>query len=104
MAAGAGFAATFALAAGLTPLRSDLSSPLALGLFAAVVVLMAWWMSPTGAVVTAALGFLMLDGFVVDQYAVLRWHGPLDGVRLAVLVGCAGMAVGARQLRLRRPR
>jgi len=39
--------------------------------------------------VTAAIAWLFLNGFLIDQHAELRWHGTVDLVRLAVLVGAA---------------
>ena len=45
-------------------------------------------------------GVLLFDGFVVDHYGELAWHGDPDLVRLAVLAGGAllGLAAGAVRL------
>ena len=99
-AAGVGFTVTLILAAAMTHMRSELSPTVDLGIFAAVVALAGWWMTWLGALVTAGLAFLMLNGFVVDQYAVLRWHGAADVLRLVVLIGCATSVAAARELQL----
>jgi hypothetical protein len=41
------------------------------------------------ALATAVIGWLFLNGMLIDQHAVLRWHGTADVVRLAVLGGAA---------------
>jgi hypothetical protein len=48
------------------------------------------------ALVTAALGWPFYIGFLVEQHGELMWHGPVDVVRLAVLLGAAlvGTVVG----------
>ena len=103
-AAGIGFAVTLTCAAVMTQLRTQVSPTIDLGIFAAVTWLAGWWMTGLGTVITAVLAFLMLNGFVVDQYAVLRWHGGPDVVRLVVLLGCAGASAAARELLLRHRR
>jgi hypothetical protein len=59
----------------------------AVGLFAALTV--DW----RAAVFIAGLAWLVVDGFLVDQYGQLSWHGPADLVRLVVLVATAGLGV-----------
>lgn len=100
-AAGLGFAASLALAAAVTQLRTRLSLTVDLALFAGLLAVAAWWMTTVGALLAAALSFLMLNGFAVDQYAVLRWHGWGDVVRLVVLLGCAVVVSAVRDLQLR---
>jgi K+-sensing histidine kinase KdpD len=99
-AAGLGFAATLLAAAVMTHMRRQLSLTDDLGVFTALVALAGWWMSLVGALVTAVLAFLMLNGFAVDQYAVLRWHGQADVVRLVVLLGCAAVVGATREVQL----
>lgn len=41
------------------------------------------------ALATAVIGWLILNGMLIDQHAVLHWHGTADVVRLAVLGGAA---------------
>ena len=103
-AAGLGFAMTLAVAAIVTHLRAQLSLTVDLGIFAGLVAMAGWWMTWIGSLITAGLAFLMLNGFAVDQYAVLRWHGRGDVVRLVVLFGCAVVASAVRELRLRHRR
>lgn len=103
-AAGLGFTVTLTLAAVMTHLRAQASPTVDLGIFVAAVALAGWWMTRLGALMTAVLAFLMLNGFAVDQYAVLRWHGSADAVRLIVLLGCAGAVSVTRELQLRHRR
>lgn len=100
-AAGLGFAMTLAVAAIVTHLRAQLSLTVDLGIFAGLVAMAGWWMTWIGSLITAGLAFLMLNGFAVDQYAVLHWHGRGDVVRLVVLFGCAVVATAVRELQLR---
>lgn len=37
----------------------------------------------------AVIAWLFCDGFLIDHYGELRWHGWGDAVRLAVLAGAA---------------
>jgi hypothetical protein len=56
---------------------------------AAVGAFAAWsddWMT---ALLVAALGFLVVDGFLVDSLGQLSWHGGADVLRLSALVGAA---------------
>jgi hypothetical protein len=43
----------------------------------------------SAALVTAALSWPFYLGFLVDQHGELSWHGPVDLMRLAVLLGAA---------------
>jgi len=54
---------------------------------------------PAAAAVTAAVAFLLFDGFVVDSAGVLAWHGRADAVRLAVLVTAALAGLTAQAIR-----
>lgn len=75
---------------------------LALGLaaFSAAVV------DVVATVATVGVAALLFDGFVLDRYGELAWHGEVDALRLAVLVGAAllGLAAGAARLAVRRRR
>jgi hypothetical protein len=46
------------------------------------------------------LAWLVANGFLVDQYGQLEWHGPADLVRLLLLSGAAagGLLAGRRQI------
>jgi hypothetical protein len=45
--------------------------------------------SRAAALVTAALSWPFYLGFLVDQHGELSWHGPIDLMRLFVLVAAA---------------
>lgn len=72
----------------------------------AVTAVAAWWSRVPVAFATGITGWLMINGFLVNQHGQLRWHGGGDLVRLGVLVGVGvGIAaVRAAQLKLRRRR
>ena len=57
------------------------------------------------ALATALLSFPFYLGFLVDRHGDLVWHGPVDLLRLAVLVGAAVAAtiLGARADRRNQP-
>lgn len=50
------------------------------------------------AVAVLVLGWLVMNGFLVDKYGLLEWHGPVDLARLLILAGAAalGLALGRR--------
>jgi predicted membrane protein len=54
----------------------------------------------------AALAYLFVAGFLVNQYGVLTWHGMPDIYRLVVIAisASAGLMVGALRRWSRRPR
>jgi hypothetical protein len=54
----------------------------------------------------AVLGYLLIVGFLVNQFGVLSWHGMSDTYRLAVVVAAAGsgVAIGAVRHRSRQSR
>jgi hypothetical protein len=45
---------------------------------------------------TAAIAFLVVNGFLVDRYGQLAWHGSADVLRVLALLGAAvlGTSVG----------
>lgn len=47
------------------------------------------------AMATALLGWLVTNGFLVDRFGELSWHGAPDLVRLAVLLLTAGFGLAA---------
>jgi len=91
-----GFAITMAAAAVLTAVRTHV----ALGVMTVTVLVLAWWSTVGGAVLSAGLGWLMLNGFVVNQYGALAWHGDSDVINLAVLVGVAVLTAVVRSVQL----
>jgi hypothetical protein len=42
----------------------------------------------------AALGFAILNGFLIDRYGQLSWHGSADLGRLMLLVVAGGVGLG----------
>ncbi|MEV6963734.1 hypothetical protein AB0M47_01365 [Hamadaea sp. NPDC051192] len=65
------------------------------------------WTAP---IVTAVIGFLVFDGFLVNQLGQLTWHGSSDGIRLVALAAAVifGRLAGdvfrmPRQTQARRP-
>ncbi len=60
-----GFAITMAAAAVLTAVRTHVALGLALGVMTVTVLVLAWWSTVGGAVLSAGLGWLMFNGFVV---------------------------------------
>ena len=64
-----------------------------------VVAIFAWFVRPIAALVTAALGWLLLNGFLVDHFGALRWHGEVDAVRLVTLIAAAAIVTLVRSTR-----
>lgn len=62
---------------------------LALAGFAALTV------NPTAVAAAGGLGFLVFDGFLVNQLGDLSWHGPADVGRLMVLAAAGVLGIGA---------
>ncbi|MDQ1485491.1 MAG: hypothetical protein QOJ62_1184 [Actinomycetota bacterium] len=94
-------AATVFVAIASTVLWPHGSSDEALVAMMVVVGVVAYWCRPLASAATAALGWLALNGFVVDHAGQLHWHGSADVVRLACLFGVALAASGAHALGLR---
>jgi hypothetical protein len=44
----------------------------------------------------AGTGWLLVNGFIVDDFGLLAWHGLADAVRLGVLAAVAMVAGGRR--------
>jgi K+-sensing histidine kinase KdpD len=95
-AIGIAFTATLVLAAVLGEAGHWASGGLGLALMAAAVGVSAWWCRPLTSVIAGALGWLMFNGFVVDQSGTLGWHGTSDTLRLGVLLAVAVSVALAR--------
>ncbi len=95
-----GFAGTMSAAAALTLVRGHVPAPAALAVMTVLVGLIAWWSTICGAVLSALVGWLMLNGFAIDQYGVLAWHGPDDLVRIGVLLAAAVVVALTRAVQL----
>jgi hypothetical protein len=48
------------------------------------------------ALLVAGTGWLLVNGFVVDSFGLLAWHGAPDAARLGLLGGVAMLAGGRR--------
>jgi H+/gluconate symporter-like permease len=72
----------------------------ALAGFAALTV------NPAAVAAVGGLGFLVFDGFLVNQLGELSWHGPADVRRLMVLAaaGVLGIGTGTAYRAVRRMR
>jgi hypothetical protein len=66
-------------------------APVALALagFAALTL------NPAAVAAVGGLGFLVFDGFLVNQVGELSWHGPADVRRLMVLAAAGVLGLGA---------
>jgi hypothetical protein len=98
------FGATLVVAAILSEVGSRAGDAGDLAVMSSVVAVVAWWSRPLMSLTTAIVGWLMFNGFVVNQFGELRWHGATDATRLAVLVTIALTASGARCVQIRMAR
>ncbi len=87
LAVGATAAVLAALAASMLPGSDSVLRTLIV--VVAVAAFAGWADDWRPALATAAVGFLLVDGFLVDRYGQLAWHGGADGLRLAAFVGAA---------------
>jgi hypothetical protein len=62
---------------------------LALAGFAALTI------NPVAVTAVGGLGFVVFDGFLVNQLGELSWHGPADVRRLMVLAAAGVLGLGA---------
>lgn len=95
-----GFVITLTAAAGLTTVRAHTPLAVALGIMAATVLILAWWSRIGGAALSAGLGWLMLNGFVINQEGLLAWHGARDVISLSVLLAVAVLTAAIRSVQL----
>jgi len=58
----------------------------------------AWVDDARAAVATAGVGFLLFDGFLVNRYGDLSWHGRTSLWQVAVLAVALGVGRGWRRL------
>jgi hypothetical protein len=54
---------------------------------------------PIVMVALVPLSWLVVNGFLVDRYGVLTWHGPADIYRLLALASAAGAGLIVREAR-----
>jgi hypothetical protein len=88
--------ATLSMAVISVSLHERGSDPTPLVAMAVLVGGIAWWCRPAASLVPAGLGWLALNGFVVNSVGQLHWHGDADAVRLICIVLVALAASGAR--------
>jgi hypothetical protein len=88
-AIGIAFTATLVVAALLGESGRWPAGGLGLAVMAATVGVSAWWCRPLMSVIAGALGWLMFNGFVLDQSGTLGWHGSSDALRLSILLAVA---------------
>jgi MFS family permease len=91
---GAGFVLVAAVVAAVIPVRDA-------GWRLAVVAVAVGWSAAVcvnhlALASVALLGWLVVNGFLVDRYGELSWHGPSDLYRMLLLVvaGALGLAAG----------
>jgi hypothetical protein len=89
-----GFAAMIAVTAATAALGGDRHPALALAGYTAAVALVAAVVPLSDALLTALIGWLFLDGFVIGRGGDLGWHGTADLVRLGVPVAAACLVRG----------
>jgi hypothetical protein len=93
--------ATLSMAVISVALNERGADPTPLVTMAVLVGGIAWWCRPAASLVPAGLGWLALNGFVVNSFGQLNWHGDADAVRLGCIVLVALGASGARAGALR---
>lgn len=98
------FAVLFTVTALMTPLRHALHGAPDLGILAATVFVLGLVMTTGTSLAVAGLSALLLNGFLVDHDGTLQWHGSVEVLRLAILLGAAlaGSTAGAVRLRMAR--
>jgi K+-sensing histidine kinase KdpD len=98
------YGALLVLIAVLSALRAHLGLPAQTTVVVAGVAVLAWWVRPWAALGAAGLGWLFLNGFLVNRQGDLRWHGRDDTVRIVLLAGVAVAVSAARSVQLARQR
>jgi K+-sensing histidine kinase KdpD len=95
------FAVLFTVTALMTPLRHALHGAPDLGILAATVFVLGLVITTGTSLAAAGLSALLLNGFLVDHDGTLHWHGSVELLRLAILLGAAmvGSTIGAIHLR-----
>jgi hypothetical protein len=93
--------ATLTMAVISVALRERGSDPTPLVTMSVLVGGIALWCRPAASLVPAGLGWLALNGFVVNSLGQLHWHGDADAARLGCIVlfalGASGARAGALQ-------
>ncbi len=96
----------FACLLGWVGAVSVLDLPTAVAVVGAAVIAAgaSWWLTIPAALGSAALAFLVVDGFVLGQLGDLSWDGTPDAVLLVVLVlACVLSSEARREVSAARP-
>ena len=99
------FGATLAVAVALARAGTGVGWGTQLAVMAVTVALVSWCCRVLPSLLVAVLGWLMLNGIVVNGGGRLGWDGRDDAIRVGVLLGAGLAAALARafELRLRLP-
>jgi len=79
--------ALFLFCAILSPDAASIPAAIQLAIVAIIAGIGASLVRPRASLAIAGIAWLMLNGFLVDRYGDLRWHGGADLVRLLAMVG-----------------
>ena len=94
------FGATLAVAVALARAGTAVGWGTQLAAMAVTVALLSWWSRVLPSLFVSVIGWLMLNGIVVNGAGRLGWDGHEDPIRIGVLLG-VGLAVAlARTLEL----
>ncbi|HEY0869706.1 MAG TPA: hypothetical protein VGD55_04865 [Acidothermaceae bacterium] len=94
------FGATLAVAVALARAGSAVGWGTQLAAMAVTVALVCWWCRVLPSLFVALLGWLMLNGIVVNGAGRLGWDGHQDLIRIGVLLGTGFGVALARRLEL----
>lgn len=91
--------AAFAALLGWVGVAGAMGLPTATAVVGAVTiaVVASWWLTLPAGLASAALAFLVVDGFILDRMGDLSWNGVPDAVLLVVLVLACLLASEARR-------
>lgn len=75
----------------------SLPSAVVVGGVVVAAAVASWWLTAPAALVSAAVAFLVVDGFVLGHLGDLSWDGTPDAVLLVVTVLACLLATEARR-------
>jgi MFS family permease len=101
---GIGLGAVTAVTAGLLAAAVPVAEqPMRFGLMvAAVAIFAALIADPVAVGCAAGLAWLVVNGFLVDRFGELSWHGPADVYRAVMLIVAGVLGLFAARVRRRR--
>jgi K+-sensing histidine kinase KdpD len=94
------FGATLAVAVALARAGTAVGWGTQLAVMSVTVALLSWWSRVLPSVFVSVIGWLMLNGIVVNGAGRLGWDGHQDVIRVGVLLGAGLAAALARTLEL----